>query len=186
MPDYRLINANEKLELSEITNFQELFNKYNQQINPKDYQVMIIGDIVTFKYNYNPDTIISVKTPRKKINPKKDKDSQPQQEAFLRIQKELKLTKKQNKELNKILNKHNCKIMDLEKQIELYKNEALKIKLRDDKLDQITEFYKSYGKFNECLTSQIFEFDFETKEDIKIKLNNLVLLEEDIINNYLK
>jgi len=187
MPDYRFVNANEKLEPYEIKNFQEQFNKYNQQVKPKDYQVMIIGDIVTFKYNYNPDTIISVKTPRKKTNQKIDKDSsQPQQEAFLRIQKDFKLTKKQIRELTKTLDKYNNKIMDLEKQIELYENEATKIKMRDDKFSKITEFYKSYDKFNECLTSQIYEFDSETKEDIKIKLNNLVLLEEDIITNYLK
>ena len=97
------------------------------------------------------------------------------------------MTIKQMNELRKTLENYNFKIMDLEKQIILINDEAKKIKNKEDKTKQINEFYNSYEKFYDCLNSQICEFDSETKDEIKTKLNNLVqLVEEDIIENYLK
>lgn len=182
--EFRLVNANEKLESFEIQSFQKLYEKLEKQVIPKNYQCMIISDIAIFKCTYNPDKIITIKALSKKVVTGKDEYSDQVKNIIKKIKKQYELDKKQ---LNKVVENFskNCDNAesDLERIEKLLNDDAKEVKTRDE----IIEFYKSYEKFNECLSSQISEFDSETKDDIKIKLNHLVqFVEEDILNNYLK
>lgn len=186
--EYRVINANEKVEDIIIQNFNKQYRKIEKQVKPKDYQCIAINDIVAIKCTYDKDTIITVKTSRKKSVTGVDTYPEHIKEIFEKIKKKYKLNKKQFLEVVKILDKDFDDLeTDIEKIEDLLINESTKIKIRDSKLSQINAFYNSYDKFNDCLTSELSEFDSETKDDIKIKLNNLIqLVEEDILKNYLK
>ena len=44
----------------------------------------------------------------------------------------------------------------------------------ENKKKQIDHFFKSLGKFSECLTSDLASYDFETKNKIKKELKKLI------------
>jgi predicted RNase H-like nuclease (RuvC/YqgF family) len=144
-----------------------------------------VDGYVIFKSEYHPDAIVIYKTPRKKTDYEIDKFPEEYQEEVQKLQKELNLTKKQVNELHKTIKSFNMQIISLEKRLKILRNNAKELKDSANKKKFINNFFNTYEKFTECLTSDLASCDLETKDIIKKELNKLIHLKKDVIEKYL-
>lgn len=98
---------------------------------------------------------------------------------------ELNLTKKQVTGLYKTVKSLDNQVNSLEKRLEIIRNKAFQLKNDENNKKQIDNFFKSLGKFSECLTSDLDSYDPETKNKIKKELTKLIHVIEDLIEKYL-
>lgn len=182
---FRPINANEKLGIDNLQSLDKELSKIKTQVNPKDYQCIAAGGYIIIECKYHPDGKVTYKTPRKKVDYEFDKFPKEYQKEVKKLQSELNLTKKQVKNLYKIVKSFNIQINNLEKRLELLRNNAKQLKNEENMKKHINNFYKSYEKFSEYLTSDLASYDSDTKNEIKKELIKLIRLIEDVIDKYL-
>lgn len=175
--EFRLINAEGIENLQSCT---KEITKVLTQVNPKDYQCIAMDSYIIFQGNYHPDGIVTYKIPRKDTNYEFDKFPKEYQEEVQKLQKELNLTKKQVNELHKSFKSINVQINNLENGLKILRNNAKQIKINKNMENQINNFFKTYEKFSECLTSDLALYDPETKKIIKTELTKLIHLIEVI------
>lgn len=183
--EFRPIDAKEKSGIENLQSCYEEIKKLIAQVNPKDHQCIAMDKFIIFEGDYHPDGIVNYKTPSKKVDYEFDKFPEEYQEEVQKLQKDLNLTKKQVNELHKTVKSLNVQINDLEKRLEILRNNAKQIKDNKNMEKQINNFFKTYEKFSECLTSDLASYDPETKNKIKNELTKLIHLIEEVIEKYL-
>lgn len=87
--------------------------------------------------------------------------------------------------LFKIIKSIEYNLLDFEQQIKVLENTAENISNEENKQKQIENFNKIYSNFYECLTNQLASYNTETKNEIRVKLNNLLQIIDETINKYL-
>lgn len=183
--EYRVIDAKNKLESKDFDILDKGLQGLKEEVKPKSYQAVAFNGNVIFEAEYHPDAILSYKVPRIKTNYNFEKFPEQLQHEIQKLQEELELTKVQIKEILKNYTVLNLKVTGIDRQIQFITNTANTIKKESDKEREIKKFNKRYSAFNECLTGQLHTFDTETKNQIVIKLNNLVQIIDDIVKSYL-
>lgn len=183
--EFRPINVKEKSGIDNLQSCHNEITKVKTQVNPKDYQCIAMDGYIIFEGNYHPNGIVTYKIPRKDTDYEIDKFPEEYQEEVQKLQKELNLTKSQVKELHKIVKSLNANIDSLEKRLEILRKNAKQLKNNEALKKQLDHFYKYYGKFSECLSSDLASCDLETKNEIKKELTKLIHLIEDVIDKYL-
>lgn len=185
LQEFRPINVKDKSGIDNLQNCCKEITKVKTQLNPKDHQCIAMDGYIIFEGDYHPDGIVTYKVPRKDIDYEIDKFPEEYQEEVQKLQKDLNLTKMEVKELLKKVKYLNVQIDNLEKRLEILRNNAKQLKNNKDMKKQIVHFYNSYSKFSECLTSDLANCDPETKNKIKKELVKLIHLIEDVIAKHL-
>jgi len=183
--EYRPVDAKEKSRVENLQSCHKEITKVITQVNPKDHQCIAMDGYIIFQGNYHPDGIVTYKIPRKDTDYEFDKFPEEYQEEVQKLQKELNLTKKQVNELHKTVKSLNVQINDLEKRLEILRSNANQIKNNKNTEKHINNFFKTYEKFSECLTSDLASYDRETKNKIKKELIKLIHLIEEVIEKHL-
>jgi chromosome segregation ATPase len=183
--NFKPVNASEKPGVDNLKSCHKEITKLRAKVNPRDYQCIAIDDYIIIEGNYHPDGVVTYKIPRKKVDYKIDKFPKDFQEQVKSLQEEFHLTKKQVKELLNTVTSLNNKIDDLSKKLEILRDKAKQIKDEDNKQKYLDSFYKSYDKFYESLSSELSNYNSETKTEIKERLIQLVHLIEDTIEKCL-
>lgn len=183
--EFRPVDAKEKSGVENLQSCNQEITKVMTQVNPKDYQCVAMGEYIIFQGNYHPDGIVTYKVPRKNTDYEFDKFPEEYQEEVQKLQKDLNLTKKQVTGLYKTVKSLDNQVNSLEKRLKIIRNNAFQLKNDENKKKQIDNFFKSLGKFSECLTSNLDSYDPETKNKIKKELTKLIHIIEDVIEKHL-
>lgn len=184
--DYRVIDAN---KLSSAETIQEISQMVQQVFNDNitlPHQGIITKNFLMIRGTFSEESIITVKPPKRE---KKDviktfpEECQKELEA---VAKELKLNNTQLRKLNSKLGKMDSRLKSAEEKITYLKEQALEIREQADIEKMINNFERSYSKFNECLNSGLLELSSEQKNEIHIRLSDLLEVIKQVQTNYLK
>lgn len=179
MPVYKLVDGREKAGERNVKNFNKQVTELKEKVKPKGYQCISMDGHIIIEGKFDPDAIIEYRVPRKPVDYGIDRFPGNLQEEMNKLKNELNLTKEQVREVSRTLKKLDLKVIDLEKQHEIMREKARALKAEADLEKHINDFNKRYLLFFECLNSTLGLFNKDTKEEIKIKLDNMV----EVINN---
>jgi len=183
--EYKLINANKSLDTSNIKSLDEQINVVKERVNPNVSQCIAINGRIILEGEYHPDAIITYKVPRKTVDYGIDKFPEHLHYLIKELQVKFKLTKVHIKDLKKTIDALDLTIIEIEKQFEIIRNEAMELKKESDIIKIINNFERRYSDFNDCLISNLEMLDHITKDEVRKKLNILAHVIDDTIEKYL-
>lgn len=183
--EYRPVIAQEKINPDEVQKLENQLEDVQEKVNPKESQCIMLSNYCIIQGKFKRDTIITCKTPKEPIDYGIDTFPEHLKETMQKLQYDLKLNKKQIDEVKKSLKKLDLNVTEIEDQYKHLLNAAQKARERNEKQRILNSFNTRYSSFNECLISNLATLDDKDKIYVRKKLDTLVLVFDDVKQNYL-